>query len=174
MNIPAGLQGQTFDNCFFSFISNRIVIGLVSHASYAGSLSKNSFNYNHFGLNHLSLSVDGQTIPSQAFDLDFPKTCVMGYESLFSGTNMFFQNMGNDISRTEYANGGNCLFVFDLTADNSSNCTDHWNILRRGNLRLNIRFKEALKEAVTCIVYGEFNNTLEIDINRRMRVDYTS
>jgi len=54
------------------------------------------------------------------------------------------------------------LFAFDFTPDLSANC-GHWNLVKHGSLRLEVRFEKALSMAINCIVYAEFDNVLEID-----------
>lgn len=83
-----------------------------------------------------------------------------------------FSDAGNDISYLEYPNGY-CLTVFDLTADMS--CRDqHWNIIKSGTLRFEVRFDVALEETVSAIIYSEFDNLIEIGENRTVSLDYSS
>ncbi|KAG8226749.1 hypothetical protein J437_LFUL004400 [Ladona fulva] len=57
--------------------------------------------------------------------------------------------------------------AFDLTPDLSSNLHSHWNLVRQGSLRL-----DALLETLTCVIYAEFDNIIEIDRNRNVLVDF--
>ena len=95
------------------------------------------------------------------------------YHSLFSGTGIHFLNEGNDISREDYAQGYS-LTVFDLTPNLSASSTSHWNLIKNGSSRLEVRFSEALVETVNCICYLEFDSILEIDKNRNVILDYNS
>jgi hypothetical protein len=53
---------------------------------------------------------------------------VAAYASLFGGTNKINRDEGNDISRSEYANGYT-LFAYDLTPDLAED--DHLNLTVR-------------------------------------------
>ncbi|XP_072766287.1 uncharacterized protein F54H12.2-like [Anoplolepis gracilipes] len=94
-----------------------------------------------------------------------PKRIIVGFVN-----NKAFN--GNSISREDYFKGYT-LFAFDLTPDLSANCAGHWNLVKYGSLRLEVRFKRALAETVNCIVYAEFDNVVEIDASRQVIVDFS-
>ncbi|XP_018313141.1 uncharacterized protein F54H12.2-like [Mycetomoellerius zeteki] len=98
---------------------------------------------------------------------------VEAYHTLFSGTGIHFLNEGNSITRDDYGNGYT-LFAFDLTPDLSANCAGHWNLVKHGSLRLEVRFEKALSVTINCIVYAEFDNVLEIDSSRQVIIDLAS
>ncbi|XP_011684666.1 PREDICTED: uncharacterized protein F54H12.2-like [Wasmannia auropunctata] len=98
---------------------------------------------------------------------------VEAYHTLFSGTGIHFLNEGNSINREDYYRGY-CLFAFDLTPDLSANCAGHWNLVKHGSMRLEVRFDKPLEATVNCIVYAEFDNVLEIDSSRQVIVDFSS
>ena len=66
---------------------------------------------------------------------------------------------------------GYTLWCFDLTADQDNDQSKlHW--IKTGNLRVELQFAQALAESVNCIVYGEFDNVLEINKQREIAIDY--
>ena len=81
-------------------------------------------------------------------------------------------NSGNSISREDYPNG-NCLFAFDLTPDLSASDGSHWNLIKNGNVRIEVRFDDPIDVAINCIIYAEYDNLLEIDSSRQVIVDYS-
>ncbi|KAG8238383.1 hypothetical protein J437_LFUL018337 [Ladona fulva] len=93
------------------------------------------------------------------------------YHTFFSGTGIHFLNEGNAISREAYPHGY-CLTAFDLTPDLSSNLHSHWNLVRQGSLRLDVRFEQALPDTLTCVIYADFDNIIEIDRSRNVLVDF--
>lgn len=164
---------QTLDNIILGQIPKRIIIGFVRNQAYNGDIKKNPFNFQHFNINSLTLFVDGVQVPSKTLQPDFKnkKLYVDAYHTLFSGTGIHFLNEGNQITRENYPDGF-CLFAFDLTPDLSANECSHWNLIRHGSVRLDVRFDDALTETVNCIVYAEYDNILEIDASRQVIVDY--
>lgn len=174
MTIPAGVQGKTLDNIFLGQIPKRCIIGFVNNGAFNGSLDKNPFNFQHYGINSFSLYVDGQQVPSKTLQPSFTSNLyTSAYHTLFSGTGIHFLNEGNNITREDYANGY-CFLAFDLSPDLSANSHTHWNLIRHGSVRLEVRFDAALTQTINCIVYAEFDNIIEINKNRDVSVDYNS
>ncbi|XP_031789052.1 uncharacterized protein F54H12.2-like [Nasonia vitripennis] len=82
-------------------------------------------------------------------------------------------NEGFGINRYNYYKG-NFLTAFDLTPDLSAHCATHWNLVRSGSIRIEVRFETALLTAINCIVYAEYDNVLEIDSNRQIITDFSA
>lgn len=59
------------------------------------------------------------------------------------------------------------MLGFDLTNDNSytNACS---NLLNQGSIRIEARFATELAKTVTCLVYCEFDASIEIDKNRNV------
>ncbi|XP_065421270.1 uncharacterized protein F54H12.2-like [Chrysemys picta bellii] len=51
-------------------------------------------------------------------------------------------------------------------------CADHYSLIKTGNLRAEIRFRKALTVTVNMIVYGVFDNVIEINQRRNVLFDY--
>lgn len=138
-----------------------------------GTFPTNPFNFEHFNFNYLALFIDSVQIPSKPFTPDFANNIyARNYNTLFSDTGILYSDAGNDIAYSDHPNGY-CLTVFDLTADMS--CRDqHWNIIKSGTLRFEVRFSEATTDTITAIVYSEFDNLIEIGENRSVSLDYSS
>ncbi|KAL0810436.1 hypothetical protein ABMA28_010575 [Loxostege sticticalis] len=174
LTIPSGIQSKTLDNVFLGQIPKRCIIGFVSNSAFNGLFTKNPYNFDNYSLNTFSLYIDGMQIPSKALQPVFSNGIyTVMYHTLFSGTGIHFLNEGNGISRERYPKGY-CLMAFDLTPDLSANSSSHWNLIKHGSIRLEVRFENALTETVNCIVYAEFDNLIEIDKNRNVSVDFSS
>lgn len=61
----------------------------------------------------------------------------------------------------------------DLTPDLSAS-DDHISLSKTGSLRIEVRFDNALPNAVTAVVFSEFACTIELDKNRNVITDYSS
>ena len=125
----------------------------------------------------VSLNFGGDGFPYKALEMGnakYPirraicKTFIMAYSTLFSGTGKLQKDEGIDITRMDYSNGYT-LYAFDLTPDLAEG--GHFNLLRQGNVRLELKFGAALVETVNVIVYAEFENIIEIDKQRNIIFD---
>ncbi|XP_067203273.1 uncharacterized protein F54H12.2-like [Linepithema humile] len=172
--IHAGLIGESIDNVILGQLPKRVIVGFVDNRAFNGDRKLNPFNFKNYGINFFSLYADGMQIPSRPLQPNFSKDeglYVEAYHTLFSGTGIHFLNEGNSISREDYGQGYT-LFAFDLTPDLSAHCAGHWNLVKHGSLRLEVKFEKALTATVNCIVYAEFDNILEIDSSRQVIVDF--
>ena len=171
-SIPKGNLSANQENLFLGQLPKRIVIGLVENSAFSGDSAKNPFNFNHFSIDFLALYLDGAQIPSKPLQPDFDNNLyTRSYVSLFTGTGLMSQDQGNHISWEEYGSGYT-LFAFDLTPDLSDG--GHFNIVKQGNLRLELHFKSQLPQTVNAIIYAEFDNVIEIDKARNVLFDYSS
>lgn len=167
----AGNNSLTLDNVVIGQIPNLIIFTMVPSAAYNGSLTKNPFNFQHFNIQRFNLSVNGSQIPSQPIEFDYSKSSggiisTRGYNTLFSGTGIHYYDKGHQVTKDLF-DKAYFMLAFDLTADNSYN-SFYNNIQNQGTIRIEGKFSEALKEPVTCLVYCEFNSTIEIDKNRNI------
>lgn len=174
VSMHAGVHGETIDNVVLGQLPKRIIIGFVDNKAFNGDRTLNPFNFQNYKINYLSLYVDGAQIPSKPLQPDFTKThqYIDAFQTLFSGTGIHFLNEGNSIGREDFPDGY-CLFAFDLTPDLSANSNSHWNLIKHGSVRIEVRFEDALASTVNCIVYAEYDNILEIDAARQVLVDFS-
>jgi len=173
-SIPTGTMNVNQDNLFLGQLPKRVIVGFVDNDSFNGAFVKNPFNFKHYGINYLSMNVDGSPVPSKPFQPNFEAgNVIRSYLSLFTGTGMMGHDEGNGINRDEYG-GGYSLFAFDLTPDLSESDGDHTCLVKQGNVRLDIQFTTALTRTINAIVYAEFDNIIEIDKARNVLFDYSA
>ena len=174
ISVARGEMTLQQDNLFLGQIPQRIIMGCVHNKAFSGSYTHNPFNFQNFGVNYISLVVDGVQVPSKPITTSYGDTpglnSIRAYQTLFSGTDKMYKDNGNYISREDY-DRGYALYAFDLSPDLSSG--QHFNLKRKGNLRLEVHFDKLLAEGLNIIVYAEFDNVLEIDRARNVLFDYT-
>ena len=95
------------------------------------------------------------------------------FHTLFSGTGIHFSNEGIDINHFTYSKD-HFLTAFDLTPDMSAHTASHWNLVRSGSIRIEVRFDNALTSTINCIVDAEYDNVLEIDSHRQIVTDFSA
>ena len=168
--VPAGNLTVNHENLFLGQLPNRLLFGLVENQSFVGQSSKNPYNFRHFDTDYVALFLDGAQIPSKPLQPDFEnRSYVRSYCPLFSGMNIMGRNQGNGISLSEYPKGFS-LFAFDLSPDLWEG--DHFQLIRSGNLRLELHFKNPLPATIDVLVYAEFSNVIECDKARNILFDY--
>jgi hypothetical protein len=62
------------------------------------------------------------------------------------------------------------MLLYDLTPDMAVS-ESHTSAVEGGNIRIDLGFKEALKEAITCLLYLEYDNSVRIDSLRNVSTD---
>ena len=168
--IPRGNLDFTQENIFSGQLPSRLVIGLVDNDAFNGAYEKNPFNFKHYGLTQIKVFLDGHSQYIRPISANFAAhNSIEAYMSLFNSTNKNQKDEGNDISREEYSRGFT-LYGFDLSPDLSEG--DHFNLVREGNVRLELKFSAAMPNTVNAIVYSEFENVLEIDRTRNIIYDF--
>jgi len=170
--VPAGNLNFSHESLFTGQLPTRLVVGIVDNESFCGSYRRNPFNFKNYDLTQLALYMDGQQQHIKPLDVDYDHGLYMpAYLSLFGGTNKLFRDEGLDIDRSEYPHGYS-LYAFDLTPDLAE--SDHFNLSKEGNVRLDAKFSTALPNTVNVICFAEFENVIEIDRNKNVIYDYTN
>ena len=164
--IPTGNMSQVKENLYVGQQPRRVVIACVDAEAYAGNITKNPYNFQHFNLNSLSVFIDGQRYPTNPLRPDFANDqYAEAYETLFSGTGIKNEDKAIVISPNEFKNGY-AIYVIPITPNEPDSAT--FDVVRTGGMRLEMGFSQALTAAVTVIVYAEFDSVLEIDKDRNV------
>ena len=166
-SIPAGAMSFTRDNLFSGVFPSKVIICMVPTVNFNGSVSKNPFNFAHNNVTNITLYQNDE--PVLGLNTDFSNNEHMSsYIHLFQTTHTFGVNGGPGISRDEYKNGST-LFAIDNTPD----LCDSTSFSKKGVLRLEIKFKQALAETTALIIYAEFANTISCSKNRTILLNYS-
>lgn len=170
--IYPGNQSLSLDNVVIGQLPNLVIFGMVDSKAYNGSTNKNPYNFKHYKIQRLNLSVNSVQIPTQALEFNFDEKngnlSSRGYQTLFSGLGIHYHDKGHQVTK-ELFDKGAFLTAFDLTADQCYN-SHYDNLLNQGNLRIEGRFETALTDAVTCLVYCEYDSSIHIDKNRNITI----
>lgn len=164
-----GITKYRTPNLSLTVLPIRIIMCMMEQESFTGSFSKNPFNFHHFGLISATLTLNSQNIPYyQGIKTNFDNgSFLRAYNTLFEGIDK--PEVGIDISRSEY-DKGYTFISFDLTPDLCS--SDHFNLLKTGNLVLDLDFKNPLEKVTILGLYMEYENMLEINAQRAVFADF--
>ena len=107
--------------------------------------------------------------PIRPLNLDFnDNRYLLAYYVLYSSTGLVENHGDLNLDRYDYFNN-NCFFAFDI--NQGSNSENVLTLEKNGNIRLELKFSEALVEAVNCVIYLEHQSVLEIDKLRQFSLN---
>ena len=169
--VPRRQQSQHIDNVFLGEILKHIAVCMMDNDSYNRNYRKNPFNFQHYNLTQIGISVNGEEVPFKPLKLNFDeKLFVTAYSTLFSGTGKLHGNSGSIIKREDYSEGY-IIIVADLTPFEIS---DNFDLKEEGTLSIDLVFKSPLTATINILVYAEYDNIIEIDSNNNITKDWSN
>ena len=169
----SGSQSLSIDNAVLGRLPKRLLFVMVKNEEFLGTVATNPYTFRHYDMTHFVMYVNGRQVPSEgglSLDMGHEKTSVMGYRTLFTGSGIHHSNTGLLISHDMYI-AGYFMLLFDLTPDLSAS-EPHTSLPENGAIRIELKFKEALKDPVTCLLYLEYDGCVHIDTSRTVTTDY--
>ena len=151
-------------------LPKTLIFGMVDNDAFSRAYNKNPFNFKHYDTEFIALYVDGTQYPAKPFQPNFQSgNVVREYYSLILASRKQLKDQGLAINRQEYVQGYT-LFAFNLSPDDD--CGQHLSLIKSGNMRLELRFRNPLPRTVNLIVYASFDSILEINNRRNVLIDY--
>ena len=173
-SIEIGSREKTFEDVFAGKIPSRFTVGFVLDKAYDGHLNNNPFNFQNFDVKFIGAYYNGVPVPGKAYEPTFNGISAIGTEFIDSYDAMCNYSkrkyLGNDITRDDFANGY-CFFVFDIDQIGE----DYDNIVplyKSGNLRLVVKFKNGITDAIQMLVYASFPYIMKINKEREIILEY--
>ena len=165
-------QSLSMDNAVLGRLPKRLIVTMIKNTDFFGSMFSNPFNFRHYDLTHFAMFVNGKQVPPEDLTLDMSReeTAIMGYRTLFERSCIYHSNSGLQVTPAKCINGYFTL-VFDLTPDLAAS-EGHISDRAHGNIRLELKFGEALPDPLVCLLYLEFNNSVSIDAMRQVSKDF--
>ena len=167
--LNSGSSNFEFDNVFFSHVPNCLTLCTVENRSMYGVFKENQFHFKHNGLESLIITIGNETLIH--LDFDFANgQYVEAYNTLMRSTGQYKGSHSMLVDYNDFGNG-NTILVFDLTARGECN-SEQFTVRKLENVRINLKYSNALTETNNLILYGEFDGVLQIDANRNVVTDY--
>ncbi|XP_069467786.1 uncharacterized protein F54H12.2-like [Ambystoma mexicanum] len=168
-SVPTGSRVASQGNLFLGQLPKIIVIGFVDNNAFSGDYASNPFNFKHYTINYAALFNDGVVIPAKAYSPSFQhKNTIRVYLGLVSISGKHMRDKGFVIRRDDY-DGGYTLLAFDLRPDNAS--SGHYNLIRNGNLHIEVRFAANLPGTVNLIIIAIFYSVIELNNQQQVLYD---
>ena len=169
--INAGVSNYVKDQLYASQTPKLLIVGMLDHAAFNGSLATNPFNFQHFDVDKIGLYRDGELVPGQVFTPDFDKDLYSrSYAALMRVLNLFNTDDSNGLTLEHFKNGYT-LFGFDLTPD--AQCSAPYRSIHfSSSLRLEMNFSKALPKTITVMLFAVFDSRVEITALRDIITSY--
>jgi hypothetical protein len=165
--INSGRTNENISQIFTGQLPRTLIIGFVKDKGYNGAVDKNPFVFEPFKLNYLNLLVDGEPISPTVFQPDYENgNGLREYRWLLDNLGQYHIR-SNGLTYEEFVSNSN-FYVFDMSPELCNGFDLHGNV--NSTVDLQVGFKDALTENVTCLIYGTFNQVLTIDAERRVTI----
>jgi hypothetical protein len=166
--IPKGSKSHVQDNLCRGQLPKLVILALVGNDAFNGKKDKDPMEFDHFDLSYLALYRDGECMPySQPLQVDFENgLALQAYIRTIQSLEQYNSNINHAITFKEFLEG-QMVLVFNLTPDLSASggCGQAY---QTGNLRLELKFKQALKETINVIFYTIRDGKIEITQDRQV------
>ena len=167
----SGSQSLSIDNAVLGPVPKRILFTMIKNKDFLGSIDTNPYFFRHYYISSFALYVNGKQIPGVGLSLDTShEKTVMAYRTLFEGSGIHHSNSGLQITPDMYINGY-FMLLYDLTPDRAAS-EGHTSHQDNGNVRIELTFAKPLPDAITCLIYLEYDGTVLIDDKRLVTTDY--
>ena len=160
--IASGFKSISIPMNFPAKLPKRLFMGLVSNAATTGARNKNPFNFQHYKLQDLTLTVNGVQVPMNGLEMDFEtKDFMRAYLNTLQALGIDTDNRAIDITPDEFG-GGFTIYGFKV-APGPVDGAVHTVANSVGSIVANLTFADVLGENVDLIVLAETPAVLEID-----------
>ncbi|XP_074596510.1 uncharacterized protein F54H12.2-like [Brevipalpus obovatus] len=169
-----GVRDALIDNFVLGQLPRRAILGLVDNDAFIGVAGKDPLKFEHFNVNHIAVYLDGVQFPSRPYTPDFANdSFYREYLGLYQTLNQISPDPTFTLTPEKYKEG-DILFGFNFAPDLSDGCgvIGHLNPIRRGSLRVDLKFKRPLPNSITVVLYCEFDNLIEINSERQVSTDF--
>ena len=169
--IPQGNRDHTYTHSNTGQLPKSMMICFLDHDGFNGNYKKNPFEMKHYDISSLQVVVNDQKVPNDAYVPDFKtKAAVREYLALHTETGMYEGARSCGISYDQFLNGYT-VFPLDLTPDRSHDGC-RVNLIRAGQLRVEVSFGSALGATTTVLLYLVYDNVVELTRDRHPITDY--
>ncbi|XP_046546381.1 uncharacterized protein LOC124256429 [Haliotis rubra] len=139
-----------WDAMFQDEVPSRLIIALVRSNGVNGSYMANPFCFQGDIIKSVGLYLNGTSVPRRPFESDDIKA----YASLYDWNNEWRKDKGLNLDSTEFPIG-HALYVFNLQ-DIGADRSEYLNLLKSGNLRLEVQFAQAVAHTFNVIALAKF------------------
>ena len=153
------------NNIFQNRIPDRMVVGLLDAKAFNGDRDYYPYAFQKFGLETIKQIVRGEEYPYETLELSGTNSTrdPLGFFRFVLASGARKKSVPTVLKYSDWGHNKNCtLFMFDNVASGDADSAD-LNPRQSGDLQIKIKFNTAPRKVITVMIYGEFENLLEVD-----------
>ena len=161
--IPANTRTWEETDIFNGRIPDRTIVGLVHQNAYNGGYKWNPFSFQKFGIKNIKQIIEGEEYPDEALEMnhDNGQLDMEGYYRLITA-GCLNENGRSMLAYKHWGQNKNTtLFMWNNVASGCQE-SDDLNPRQQGRLKIYLQLGDNVNHGITVIIYGEFENMLEI------------
>ena len=163
--LPTGTVQNVNETLLTGHLPDRIILGFVRSEDLHGTLTTQPFNFTHHNLNHISVTVNGDSNYHKAISVDAAAGfTVEPYYNMFTEMSLDPCAEGPAISSSAFRQG-KMFFVFNL---NDISGGDEFGVQRHGTIKIETKFSQPLADSVNVICHADYQSTLYIDSTKNV------
>jgi hypothetical protein len=160
--IATGFTTTSIPLNFPAKLPKRLFIAFVTNAASSGAMGENPYNFQHFNLTNLTITVNGTAVPANGLDMDYTTGDYQrAYLNTLAALGLDNSNRSINLAPSEFA-AGFAIYGFKL-APGPIDGTVFTAANSIGSVVVNVKFGQALAAATDMIVFAETPAILEID-----------
>ena len=153
------------NNPFQGQVPNRLIVAMCMQDAFNGDINGYPFSFKRFHMSSIKQTINGEEYPYERLELkhDGDDKDWRGYQRFLRATGCLCRGKGNMVREQDWGHGKKFnIFVFDNTANG---CPDSptLNPKKTGEVRVVIEFGANPASNLTVLLYGEFENLMEIN-----------
>lgn len=155
INLPVAFNGRLPSTILFAMVAARDLNGRLTH---------NPFNFQHFGLQELSIFCNGVE-RRFIMNMNLEMGCSTVLRSLYADLGHEVEEVGGHVFTVDMLKNGRFACAADLTIDHSGRGPSQ-NLDLHGSVRIEGRLETGKDHSICILVYALYDSVLEIDSSR--------
>lgn len=169
--IDTGSRTFFFDKVFPGTLPRRFVVGLVPASAFNGDFKEDPYKFTSNGVVEVKAYIDSIQNPVPSIELDTEDEDISrAYLLFFDAMYSLHPSTRLSITPDDFMSHC-CFFAWTLSTENDMDDSDTIGLIKRGNCRLDFRFKTPPTKQIACVIYSHFPQVLQIDSNREVLLE---
>lgn len=174
ITVPSNVMSYTIQNVLTGQLPLFVIMGMTTNVAFSGSFTKSPFRFRPFNLKKTNMVVNGHSVPSKPYSLNFDDTNKSGMEyvrcmrTLCGLLRPKYGDVGNSITRKMYEDGFTLIpFVINPSYDARS-----LTLIKEGNIHIEMEFGTVNTYVINVVLFIQYENTITLDKDGKVTLDY--